>query len=130
MSEIPQVDAPPQHHLHRSDDPLPGRSSREREPSPEEQHPQTQEPALHTQGRNAFNSERPLDVQPAPEGGVARGGQDDLPLGKANILDKVVGKTEKVIGKITGNAERHEVGELREAGGKKAVIGEARAPHD
>lgn len=28
--------------------------------------------------------------------GVARGGQDDLPMGKANLLDKVIGKAEKV----------------------------------
>jgi hypothetical protein len=36
----------------------------------------------------------------------------------------------QVIGKATQNADRHEAGELREAGGKKAVIGEAQAPHD
>lgn len=29
-------------------------------------------------------------------GGVARAGEDDLPMGKANILDKAVGKMEKV----------------------------------
>jgi len=29
-------------------------------------------------------------------GGVARAGEDDLPMGKANILDKAIGKTEKV----------------------------------
>ncbi|KAI0255584.1 hypothetical protein BJV78DRAFT_1099693, partial [Lactifluus subvellereus] len=81
-------------------------------------------------GQSAFNSERPLDVQPTQTGGVARGGQDDLPMGKASFLDKVIGKAEKVIGKATQNADRHEAGELREAGGKKAVIGEARAPHD
>jgi hypothetical protein len=82
-------------------------------------------------------------------GGVARGGQGDLPIGKANLLDKVIGKAEKVwsciagyfisltlldalqvIGKVSGNADMHEAGELREAGGKKAVTGEARAPHD
>jgi hypothetical protein len=51
-------------------------------------------------------------------------------MGKASMLDKAVGKMEKFIGKATNNAERHEAGELREAGGKKAVIGEARAPHD
>ena len=35
-----------------------------------------------------------------------------------------------MIGKVTGNQEKHEAGELREAGGKKAVTGEARALHD
>jgi hypothetical protein len=29
-------------------------------------------------------------------GGVARGGQEDLPMGKASFLDKVIGKAEKV----------------------------------
>jgi len=90
-----------------------------------------------------------IEILASSVGGVARGGQDDLPMGKANLLDKVIGKTEKVwsciaryfisltlldalqvIGKATGNADRHEAGELREAGGKKAVTGEARAPHD
>jgi hypothetical protein len=31
---------------------------------------------------------------------------------------------------VTQNDDMHEAGELREADGKKAVIGEARAPHD
>lgn len=29
-------------------------------------------------------------------GGVAIDGRDDLPMGKANILDKAIGKAEKV----------------------------------
>ncbi|KIY67389.1 hypothetical protein CYLTODRAFT_353334, partial [Cylindrobasidium torrendii FP15055 ss-10] len=74
--------------------------------------------------------ERPLDVKPSHAGGVAVGGRSDVPEGKATALDKLAGKTEKVIGKLTGNAEKHERGELREAGGKAAVTGEARAPHD
>ncbi|KAI0060175.1 hypothetical protein BV25DRAFT_1787906, partial [Artomyces pyxidatus] len=83
------------------------------------------------QGQNANNSSRPLDVKPtAAAGGVARGGQEDLPMGKANVMDKVIGKTEKVVGKLTKNADMHESGELREAGGKKAAAGEARVPHD
>lgn len=36
----------------------------------------------------------------------------------------------QVAGKITKNPEMHEKGELRESGGKGAVTGEARAPHD
>jgi hypothetical protein len=31
---------------------------------------------------------------------------------------------------MTKNQHMHETGELREAGGKKAAKGEARAPHD
>jgi len=128
-SNIPQVNTP-KHHIHGSDEPLP--TSRTNRQPPEAQYPDTKPPQGEAalQGRNAFNSERPLNVQPTQAGGVARGGQDDLPLGKADLLDKVIGKTEKVIGKVTGNADRHEAGELREAGGKKAVTGEARAPHD
>lgn len=81
-------------------------------------------------GRNAFNSERPLNVQPTSQGGVAIGGQANLPEGKATVTDKLIGKTQKVTGKITHNPDMHEKGELRESGGKGAVKGEARAPHD
>jgi uncharacterized protein YjbJ (UPF0337 family) len=80
--------------------------------------------------RTAFNSERPLGVAPAPEGGVAIGGQPNLPEGHANIGDKIVGKTQKVIGKYTHNPDLHEKGELRETGGKAAAEGRARAAHD
>ncbi|KAF8269600.1 hypothetical protein EI94DRAFT_1799016 [Lactarius quietus] len=82
------------------------------------------------QGQNAFNSERPLNVLPTQSGGVARDGRDDLPMGKAGMVDKAIGKTEKVIGKATHNTDMHEAGELRESGGKDAVTGQARAPHD
>jgi hypothetical protein len=70
-------------------------------------------------------------------------------MGKAGLVDKVIGKVEKVgslsaspfnivshgrirqvIGKVTHNADMHEAGELRESGGKEAVTGQARAPHD
>jgi len=71
-----------------------------------------------------------LNVQPTSQGGVAIGGHDDLPEGKASVTDKLIGKTQKVTGKVTRNAEMHEKGELREAGGKGAVKGETRAPHD
>ena len=36
----------------------------------------------------------------------------------------------QVAGKMTHNPELHEKGELREAGGKLAAQGRARAPHD
>ena len=36
----------------------------------------------------------------------------------------------QVAGKIMRNPDLHEKGELREAGGKDAAIGQARAPHD
>ncbi|KAG1731027.1 hypothetical protein EDB19DRAFT_1641009 [Suillus lakei] len=82
-------------------------------------------------GNTAFTSERPLGVQPTPEGGVAIGGQPNLPEGHAGFSDKVIGKNAKgrscafyVIGKYTKNEELHEKGELRETGGKAAVLGE------
>ena len=34
------------------------------------------------------------------------------------------------MGKVTHNDDMHEAGELRESGGKEAVTGQARAPHD
>ncbi|KAH9951191.1 hypothetical protein B0H21DRAFT_705844 [Amylocystis lapponica] len=60
------------------------------------------------------------------------------PEGKAKLTDKLIGKTQKVshrghvtdAGKATKNPDMHERGELREAGGKAAAMGEARAPHD
>ncbi|KAH9062638.1 hypothetical protein EDB83DRAFT_2224002, partial [Lactarius deliciosus] len=63
-------------------------------------------------------------------GGVARDGKEDLPIGKAGLGDKAIGIVEKVIGKATRNDDKHEAGELRESGGKEAVTGQARAPHD
>jgi hypothetical protein len=63
-------------------------------------------------GNTAFTTERPLGVQPTPEGishsimaiksdsqilagGVAIGGQPNLPEGHAGFGDKVIGKTQK-----------------------------------
>ncbi|KAF9791970.1 hypothetical protein BJ322DRAFT_1097330 [Thelephora terrestris] len=80
--------------------------------------------------QNAFNSDRPLNVQPADQGGVAIDGRGDLPEGNATTTDKIVGKMQKVTGKYMNKPELHEKGELRESGGKLAVTGEARAPHD
>ena len=47
-------------------------------------------------GQNAFNSERPLNVQPANPGGVSIDGRGDLPEGHPKMADKVVGKMQKV----------------------------------
>jgi len=80
--------------------------------------------------QNAFNTERPLNERPADQGGVAIDGRGDLPEGNANATDKVVGKMQKVTGKFMNKPELQEKGELRESGGKLAVTGEARAPHN
>ncbi|KAH9976836.1 armadillo-type protein [Lactifluus volemus] len=66
-------------------------------------------------GKNAFNFEKPWIFKPTQAGGLTRGGQEDLPMGKARFLDKVIGKSEKVIGKATQNDDMQETGELREA---------------
>ncbi|KAF5361488.1 hypothetical protein D9758_006207 [Tetrapyrgos nigripes] len=130
----------PEHQVHGSSDPLPG--ARGAQSGAVDYSPETIErlpashlndqgaPAVHGEGQNAFNSDRPMNVQPTPAGGVAVDGRADLPEGKASMMDKVVGKTEKVLGKATKNAELHEKGELREAGGKAAAAGGAKAPHD
>ncbi|KAH9856179.1 hypothetical protein C2E23DRAFT_866235 [Lenzites betulinus] len=81
-------------------------------------------------GQSAFTEDRPMGVQPTERGGVAIGGDSNLPEGKAKLADKIIGKTQKVTGKMTHNAAMHEKGELREAGGKAAAQGQARAPHD
>ncbi|RDX46084.1 hypothetical protein OH76DRAFT_1457396 [Lentinus brumalis] len=81
-------------------------------------------------GSSAFEGERPMGVQPTEQGGVAIGGEANLPEGHAKMTDKIIGKTQKLTGKMTHNAEMHEKGELREAGGKLAAQGQARAPHD
>ncbi|KAJ8518974.1 hypothetical protein ONZ45_g4025 [Pleurotus djamor] len=86
--------------------------------------------SLSSQGNTAFTRDRPMNVQPAPEGGVSVDGQAGLPEGHAGFGDKLVGKTQKVIGKASNNPALHEKGELREAGGKAAAEGLARAPHD
>ncbi|EIW76855.1 hypothetical protein CONPUDRAFT_158009 [Coniophora puteana RWD-64-598 SS2] len=81
-------------------------------------------------GVDAFSSERSMDSKPSNESGVAVGGDDDLPEGKAGMADKMIGKTQKVMGKVTKKPELQEKGELREVGGKAAVQGEARVPHE
>ncbi|KAH9003678.1 hypothetical protein EDB86DRAFT_2845944 [Lactarius hatsudake] len=107
-----------------------GRTGQEPSESHQTQSQYIEEVEPGAQGQNAFNSERPLDVQPTQSGGVARDGKEGLPMGKAGLGDKAIGKIEKVIGKATRNDDMHEAGELRESGGKGAAAGQARAPHD
>ncbi|KAF4586133.1 hypothetical protein EYR38_010407 [Pleurotus pulmonarius] len=47
--------------------------------------------------------------------------------GHAGMGDKVIGKTQQMMGKMTNNADLREKGELRETGGKEGVY---RAPRD
>ncbi|KAF7980453.1 hypothetical protein HWV62_38312 [Athelia sp. TMB] len=134
----------PEHHIHSSTQPLPGArggdSTYDYSPATIERAPDSaldnadidnfRTPSDMDQGANSYTEERPLDVQPAPEGGVAVGGNDDLPMGKASFSDKMIGKTQKLVGKYAHKPELHEKGELRETGGKAAARGEARAEHD
>jgi len=68
------------------------------------------------------------NVHGVPEGGAALHGREGLPEGKAGWGDRVVGKMQQEMGRVTDNWEMHEKGVLRESGGKQAVKGEARAP--
>jgi hypothetical protein len=121
-------DSRPEHHVHSQEEPLPGArgahatydyspENLDRTPSSaftsgggalatgggltsdsHHEHTETGLQQPSTGGQNAFNSERPLDVEPTTQGGVAIGGDEarDLPQGKASFMDKIVGKTEKV----------------------------------
>jgi hypothetical protein len=53
-------------------------------------------------------------------------GNNDPSTGKVSALDKMIGKTEKVLGKVMKKESMQEKGELRESGGKAAVS----AAHD
>ncbi|KAH9837672.1 uncharacterized protein C8Q71DRAFT_555496 [Rhodofomes roseus] len=150
---------PPEHHIHRDSEALPGArggaaaanyapdvtnnervwqdnnerqfgaGTDDRAVMGGAQHQSAASPSAES-GHTAYNEDRPLSVQPTSAGGVAVDGHSDVPEGKAKFTDKLIGKTQKVAGKATKNPELHEKGELREAGGKGAVTGEARAPHD
>lgn len=68
---FPRNDDPPRHHLHNSNEPLPA-SRVDQQPAEVQQLPERnfsqEEAPLRTQGQNAFNSERPLDVRPTGAG--------------------------------------------------------------
>jgi len=143
-----QSQQPPEHQHHESSDLLPGARENQADYNSgvsnstgtyEQGNISQDDPATmnqtgrhspSAQGNTAFNTHRPLNVQPTSAGGVAIDGRADLPEGKADFGDKVIGKTQKVIGKYMNKPEMHERGELRESGGKAAAEGKARAPHD
>ncbi|OSD03826.1 hypothetical protein PYCCODRAFT_1476760 [Trametes coccinea BRFM310] len=131
---------PPTHHLHSSSDPLPGASSPAAAP-PNYSADVTNDPRAW-QDPGMRERERG-DVRAVVAGAQHHAGPDtDTEReaeaeagagGKPKVTDKIVGKTQKVAGKMTGNAALHEKGALREAGGKAAAAaaqGQARAPHD
>ncbi|KAJ3784961.1 hypothetical protein GGU10DRAFT_399715 [Lentinula aff. detonsa] len=156
--------ARPTHHVHGSNDPLPGAKrgvnavdysaeTIERTPSTwnertEEQFAREQ-PGLrgatsedrhhghhdnhgegHHGSRTDTSEQRPMDDQPTHGGGVAVGANANTSESKPSVIDKVVGKTQKIVGKATHKSEMHEKGELRETGGKAASQGALQTPHD
>ena len=133
---------PPEHHIHRDSEALPGArgsapaadysadvmnnehvwqdnnqrqfgaGTDDRAVMGGAQHQSASAPGAQS-GRNAYNEERPLNVQPTSEGrwrsslhtyaakpgtvgGVAIDSRDDVPMGKASFTDKLIGKTQKV----------------------------------
>ncbi|TFK37589.1 hypothetical protein BDQ12DRAFT_146541 [Crucibulum laeve] len=72
-----------------------------------------------------FGAERPMHSQSKPQGtGISVG--DEHPERKAGFGDKLIGKTQKVIGKMSHKPEMQEKGELRATAGKEAVQNDAR----
>ncbi|TFK47113.1 hypothetical protein OE88DRAFT_1666395, partial [Heliocybe sulcata] len=139
-----EQDRPPSHRVHGSEDPVPGARGvapaadysaeatehwNDRGVNAESAAAAGMPRSQSGQGQTAFEDDRPLGTQPVSGGGVAIDGNEDKPMGKAGVADKIVGKTQKVVGKYTHKPELHEKGELRESGGKAAAQGEARAPH-
>jgi len=132
--------ARPAHHVHKESEPLPATAAHEYDAYAREadedadadmnDFKENDTNAVVAGGQHEASSGRPLGVRETPQGGVAIDGRDDLPEGKAKLTDKLVGKTQKLAGKATKNQDMHERGELREAGGKAAAMGEARVPHD
>ncbi|KDQ52428.1 hypothetical protein JAAARDRAFT_40281, partial [Jaapia argillacea MUCL 33604] len=135
-TSVMEQDRPPHHHMHHSGDPLPGNHGVPKADDYSTEatenwgaHAPTGVPRTKSaKGETEVDEDRPLNTQPV-SGGVAVDGKEDLPEGKASFADKMVGKTQKLIGKVSTNPEMHEKGELRESGGKAAVQGGARAAH-
>ena len=50
---------------------------------------------------------------------------DELPEGHASEMDKIAGKTQKIVGKALNNTDMKDKGELRATAGKEAVKGNA-----
>ncbi|KAF9643657.1 hypothetical protein BDM02DRAFT_3077565, partial [Thelephora ganbajun] len=77
---------------------------------------------------NTPNSEHPLNMQFTNQGDAAVDGHGGLPEGHPNVTDKMIGECQSLTRKHMNKPELHEKGELRESGGKLAVVGEAHAP--
>ena len=61
--------------------------------------PEFQDQSFQRDQQDSFDSDRPLNVQPISQGGVAidrDGDLPDLPEGQANKTDKIIGKVQKV----------------------------------
>ncbi|KAE9388489.1 hypothetical protein BT96DRAFT_927061 [Gymnopus androsaceus JB14] len=130
----------PTHHVHSSNDPLPGAKkgvnavdysteTMERTPSTwnertEEQFARDQpewDSEIRLGSEQNQKQERHHEEQPNVVGGDLPGpgiASEESKSGKASMMDKVVGKTQKVIGKATHKPEMQEKGEVRATAGK------------
>ncbi|KAJ7717553.1 hypothetical protein B0H16DRAFT_1610725 [Mycena metata] len=146
------TEARPEHHVHKSSEPLPGarggapaadytaehmerlpssvwQDADASQPTREAAELSTVKPELErthsATGRTAISGDRPTNIEPHSEGGVAiDGGHEGAPAGKASASDKIIGKAQAVVGKLAHKPEMQEKGELRQAGDK------AGAPHN
>ncbi|KAJ7657852.1 hypothetical protein DFH06DRAFT_1197299 [Mycena polygramma] len=161
MSSVPNLhnenlttDAPPEHHVHKASEPLPGarggaptadysastmerlpssvwqeadpaQPTRELDASAPQTRPELPERSNSATGRTAFSAERPVNTEPHGGGVAVDGAHEDMPTGKVSASDKLIGKAQQVVGKMAHKPALHEKGELREAGGKSAVTDDA-----
>ncbi|KAH8822794.1 hypothetical protein DL96DRAFT_1819502 [Flagelloscypha sp. PMI_526] len=113
------------HHIHSDNEPLTKQAAPDYSAATMERQPSS---VLHGDGEQvpAFHTEAPR----ADQGGVSIEDSSNVNTGKVSAMDKVLGKTEKVFGKVAHKPALHEKGELRETGGKAAVMGETEATHN
>ncbi|KAF8515291.1 hypothetical protein JB92DRAFT_3095962 [Gautieria morchelliformis] len=113
-------EAAPTHHIHRSSDPVRGQTPQDK-PEP------CQEISPTAAGGGHHDKQRPEaqpdpghpETQPDPASGETR--PADIKR-KAGFTDRIIGKTEQIVGRIRKSTELEERGKLRESEGKAAVV--------
>ncbi|KAJ7584742.1 hypothetical protein C8J56DRAFT_1088477 [Mycena floridula] len=151
MSSVPHVEttnlaeATPAHHIHKDSEPLPGTQghlsvdysaealahtdnatwksmARSEDPHPSQHAPAVEQHAPATeQHYPAVEPYAPAVELPVPGAEPSVQFNSGGPVKKVTIMDKVVGKTQQVIGKALDKPAMHEKGELREIHGKAAT---------
>jgi len=86
-------------------------------------HGHPQEETRHFQGTGTENDNKGTDAGRTGAGLVHDGntGPVDLPEGKPSMMDKLVGKAQKMIGKSKGDQDMEQAGEVRATSGKAAA---------